>query len=149
MKKRANVMIVAVIAVILVISSYWVYGQSGVELATNTTKEVQEGDFTLHIRVERMDEGVRVFRAIQYTGDESVEIKHQTPLVSVSLKHSNHDYTGSTVSRTLHTADSYHPQDAKTFDVPGEGAYTLFCEANFSVDGEQMTISHQEELIFQ
>ncbi|HLR62299.1 MAG TPA: hypothetical protein VK097_07645 [Lentibacillus sp.] len=127
----------------------WFNGKADAELAGNETSQIQEDDFVLHIRAEPADGGFQVFRAIQYVGDESVEIKHQTPLVSVSFKQSNHDYTGKTVSSTLGTGNSYHPQGSKTFETPGKGIYTLFCEARFVADGEQMKITHQKKLTFQ
>lgn len=148
MKKKLGIITVVIIVVMLVTSAYWFYGREGAELSNSTTKAIEQDDFILHIGVERIDEGFQVLRAIQYVGKGSVEITHQTPLISVSFKQRNHDYTGSTVSRTLNTGTSYHPQNSKTFAAPEEGDYTLFCEANFTVNGEHMTISHQEELTF-
>lgn len=141
-------MIIGVILIIFV-SLYWLNGQAFTELADNKTMAVQEGDFILHIRAEGVEGGFQVFKAIQYVGDESIEIKHQTPLVSVSVNHPNHDYTGSEITNMLNTGNSYHPQKSKTFKIPEDGTYTLFCEARFAADGEQMTITHQAELIFQ
>ncbi|QKY68881.1 hypothetical protein [Lentibacillus sp. CBA3610] len=149
MKKKLIAVIVLAVTCIIAVTSYLFYGQATAELASNKSREIQQDDFILHIRVERMNEGFQVFRAIQYVGDEQVEIKHQTPLISISFKHQNHDYTGSSVLNTLHTGNSYHPQNAKSFDSPEEGQYLLFCEARFLVNGEQMTISHQEELVFE
>ncbi|HLS10305.1 hypothetical protein [Lentibacillus sp.] len=133
----------------LFVSFYWLNVRADAELANNKTMEIQEGDFILHIRAERSDGGFQVFRAIQYVGDESVEIEHQTPLISVSLSHPNHDYTGNTVSRTLETGNSYHPQDSIQFESPRAGTYTLFCKAEFMADDEQTNITLQEELTFQ
>ncbi|MFD1361531.1 hypothetical protein [Lentibacillus salinarum] len=149
MKKKTVIMIGAVLAVSLAVTAYWLYGQAEAELANNITREIRQEDFILHIRAERIDEGFQVFRSIQYFGDDTVEITHQTPLVSVSFKQQNHDYTGSTVAHTLKTGSSYYPQNAKTFALPKKGVYTLFCEARFSVKGEQKTITHEEELVFQ
>ncbi|GGJ97856.1 hypothetical protein GCM10007063_20270 [Lentibacillus kapialis] len=148
MKKWITVFIGAVL-IITAVSYYWLNSVADAELTSNETSQVKKDDFILHMRIESADEGFQVFRAIQYVGDESVEIKHQTPLVSVSFNHPNHDYTGKTVSNTLTTGNSYHPQGVKTFKTPGEGVYTLFCEARFIVNGEPMKISHQEELTFQ
>ncbi|WP_010530363.1 hypothetical protein [Lentibacillus jeotgali] len=147
--KKWHMVFIGVMLLIAAASFYWLNGGADAELTGNETTQIQEGDFILHIRTESVDGGFRVFRAIQYVGSESVEIKHQTPLVSVSFNHPNHDYTGKTVSNILVTGNSYHPQGPKTFDTPGKGVYTLFCETRFIADGEQKKITHQEELTFQ
>lgn len=132
----------------LVIISYFFFGQAETELANGETNAIQQEDFILHIRVENVDEGFQVFRALQYVGEGSVEIEHHTPLISVSFKNKNHDYTGSTVTKSLNTGISYHPQSAKRFKRPSEGTYTLFCEASFTVNDQHITIDHQQELVF-
>lgn len=145
---RKGVFVLSVLLVCFLISFYWFYEQAGAELSVNQSKEIEKDNFILHIRVEKMDEGFQVFRSIQYVGEEQVEITHQTPLISVSLKHKNHDYTGSNVLRTLTSGSSYHPQGSKTFESPGRGEYTLFCESRFNVEGEEIKINYQENLTF-
>ncbi|SDQ65689.1 hypothetical protein SAMN05216232_2960 [Virgibacillus subterraneus] len=145
---KKGVFVLSILSVFLLISFYWFYEQAGAELTVNQSKEIQQDEFILHIRVEKMSEGFQVFRSIQYIGEEQVEITHQTPLISVSLKHKNHDYTGSNVTRVLTSGSSYHPQGSKTFEAPGRGEYTLFCESRFNVDGEEIKINYQENLMF-
>lgn len=130
-------------------SFYWFYERAGAKLAVNNKAwESQDDDFIVHIRVESIDKGFQVFRSIQYVGQEQIEIVHQTPLVSLSFKHKNHDYTGNTVSRVLKSGSSYHPQNPKIFEAPRKGEYTLFSESRFSVNGKEIKISHEEKLKF-
>ncbi|RYG73998.1 hypothetical protein EU245_03785 [Lentibacillus lipolyticus] len=138
------------ICVILFLSLYLFYGHEDAELVNEKTKEIHKGDFIMHIRVEQADEGFRVFRSVQYTGKEMVKVEHQTPLISVSFKYADHDYTGSTVSKTLRQGSSYHPQDPKMFKAPDEeGKHTLYCETIFTAGGEEITIRHEETLVFE
>ncbi|WP_430786296.1 hypothetical protein VBD025_13425 [Virgibacillus flavescens] len=109
----------------------------------------EEKDFIVHIRVEEIDEEIKVYRSLQYTGDETVEIEHQTPLISISLRNKNHDFTGSRVKKVMESGDSYYPQKAKLISKPQEGEYTLYCLAEFQVDGESRSIEHTENLIFE
>lgn len=141
--------VAAIILIIGISSSFWFYGRAGAELTTNTTGQIHKNDFTLNIRVEKIDEGFRVLRSIRYSGAENIEIDHQTPLVSVSFKNKNHDYTGSTVTKVLTPGSSYHPQNPKTFEAPSEGEYTLYSESRFQVDGNEVTINNEENLIFE
>ncbi|ALX47307.1 hypothetical protein [Lentibacillus amyloliquefaciens] len=147
--KRILVISALAAVCILAIVSYFFYGQEAeAELTNGNTNATQQEDFILHIRVESMEEGFQVSRALQYVGEGSVEVEHQTPLVSVSFKNQNHDYTGSTMTKTLNTGNSYHPQGPKTFEAPRSGTYILFCEARFMVNDKFITINHQEELEF-
>lgn len=106
-------------------------------------------DFILHIRVEEAEEQIKIYRSLQYIGSETVEIQHQTPLISVSLRQKNHDFTGSRVNKVLDYGDSYYPQKAKAIEVKKEGEYTLYCLAEFKVNGESKIIEHTEELLFE
>lgn len=111
------------------------------------TKKVE--DFVLHIRVEEVEGQVAVFRSLQYIGEESIEIEHQTPLISVSLNPKNHDFTGSTVKKVMRSGDSYYPQKAKRMKISEEGEYVLYCLAKFQVNGEKKKIKHTEVLRMQ
>ncbi len=97
MKRTAKAIII--ICVFLLLLLYLYYELEDAELASGKTREIHKGDFVMHIQVERMDEGFRVYRSVQYTGEDPVTVKHQTPLISLSFKRRNHDYTGSTVAK--------------------------------------------------
>ncbi|GAA0613761.1 hypothetical protein GCM10009001_33750 [Virgibacillus siamensis] len=143
------VIALGILLIIMAGSYYFYYTYANAELtAENTTASVHADDFVLHVRVEKEESGFRVFRSIQYVGEGEVRIVHQTPLISVSFRHKNHDYTGSTVSEALGEDSNYHPQDPKHFESPKKGEYTLYCKAKFSVDGEEKKITHSEKLTF-
>lgn len=123
------------------------FGQATLVASQAGSAELE--DFILHIRVEEVDHEIKIFRSLQYMGEESIEIEHHTPLISVSLNHQNHDFTGSSVVEEMNYGDSYYPQKAKTMKLPEEGEYTLYCFAEFEVDGEEKTIEHTEKLVFE
>ncbi|MFZ3578751.1 hypothetical protein [Virgibacillus sp. DJP39] len=134
----------------LVISIFIFEGFGKTTLVSNRTGSTQFGDFTLHIRVEEENHEVKVFRSIQYRGEKPVEIKHQTPLISVSLGKKNHDFTGSTLKKTLNPGNSYYPQSARIMKVPEKaGVYTLYCLAEFELDGKIEKIEYSEKLTFE
>ncbi|WP_174613078.1 hypothetical protein [Virgibacillus ihumii] len=146
--KKLGFAIVAIL-IILAGSYYFYYTYANAELtADNTTASVSADDFVLHVRVENEEDGFRVYRSLQYVGEGEVNVVHQTPLISVSFRHKNHDYTGSTVSKLLGEDSNYHPQGPKHFESPKMGEYTLYCKAKFSVGGKERKIMHQEELTF-
>ncbi|MFD2761990.1 hypothetical protein [Lentibacillus juripiscarius] len=147
MKRTAKAIII--ICVFLLLLLYLYYELEDAELASGKTREIHKGDFVMHIQVERMDEGFRVYRSVQYTGEDPVTVKHQTPLISLSFKRRNHDYTGSTVAKTLKKGSTYHPQDPKTFKAPNEGEHMLFCESVFKAGKKEVTIQHEEKLVFE
>ncbi len=137
-----------IIVIFLAGVSYWVFARDHAKLAADKNGSKQAGDFILHIRVERVEDGVQVYRSIQYMGKEPVEVKHNTPLISVSLANKNHDYTGSPVKKVLGEGDSYHPQDTFTFKPPKKGKYNLHCQAKFTANGKDVVIDHTEKLEF-
>ncbi|WP_099157890.1 hypothetical protein [Virgibacillus ndiopensis] len=149
MKKIKLVPAILIFSVCLSGIFYWGFQVENATLAANKTGSKQVDDFILHIRVERIENGIRVYRSIQYVGDESIEITHYTPLVSVSLKNKNHDFTGSPVVKKLEKGNSYHPHGSIVINSPDKGTYKLYCKARFSVDGEEMVIDHVENLIFE
>ncbi|WP_164669221.1 hypothetical protein [Virgibacillus doumboii] len=146
---KKGILVGIIVLFICVSWSFWFYGRAGAELTTNKSGQIHKEDFTLNIRVEKIDDGFRVLRSIQYNGEGEIEIEHQTPLISVSFKHKNHDYTGSTVTKVLKAGNSYHPQDPVTFESPSGGEYTLYSESRFNVKGKEITINHEENLIFE
>lgn len=118
-------------------------------LVSSQVGSAEMKDFIVHIRVEEIDDEIKVYRSLQYIGNETVEIEHQAPLISISLQNKNHDFTGSRVKKVMESGDSYYPQKAKLIGKPEEGEYTLYCLAEFQVDGEQRRIMHTEKLIFE
>lgn len=146
MKKLVSMFVVFLV---IIAGYYFYYTYINAELTVeNTTASVHTDEFVMHIRVENDEKGFRVYRSLQYIGEEEVKVVHQTPLISVSFRHKNHDYTGSTVSKGLEKDSNYHPQNPKHFEPPKKGEYTLYCKAIFSVNGKEKKITHQERLSF-
>ncbi|TRM12226.1 hypothetical protein FH966_11340 [Lentibacillus cibarius] len=141
--------IILFLCVIAFISLYLFYARGQAELVCDKASQVVKDDFIMHIRVEDLEDGFKVFRSIQYTGDKPVEMKHQTPLVSLSFKNRNHDYTGNHITKTLRKGSIYHPQKPKTFQDPTPGEYNLYCESAFTVDGKEVAIKLKEKLTFE
>ncbi|WP_088049976.1 hypothetical protein [Virgibacillus dakarensis] len=129
--------------------SLWAFSRGNAQLVTDKSSSKRAGDFILHVRVERADKGIKVYRSIQYVGKEPIEIQHNTPLIAVSLAYKNHDYTGSPVTKVLKEGGSYHPQDAAIIKQTKKGSYNLYCKAKFTVEGEKVVIDHTEKLIFE
>lgn len=126
---------------------YFVTGNQGsLSAAISSSKQVE--DFILHVRVEETDNGIRVLQSLQYVGKEEIVIEHQTPLVSVSFLHDNHDYTGSSVSKVLNEGNIY-PQKIVSFPSPEKGECNLYVNARFNVGNERFLIEHVEELLFE
>ncbi|WP_188453352.1 hypothetical protein [Virgibacillus oceani] len=146
-RKVAIVLLVFIIGLMCFL--YWLFQFNDATLVSNKSISKQVDDFILHIRIEDIDNEVQVFRSIQYMGEDSVKIVHSTPLISVSFKVKNHDFTGGPVSTILGRGESYHPQDAFTFASPKKGKYNLYVKARFCVNGEEMTIDYVENLIFE
>ncbi|GAA0440493.1 hypothetical protein GCM10008983_16870 [Lentibacillus halophilus] len=146
MKKVGSILVI--VSGLLFLSLYLVYGQVDAELVSDKTKEIHKGNFILHIRVEDVENGFQVLRSIQYMGDKPITLKHQTPLISVSFQNRNHDYTGSTISKTVHKGGSYHPQGPKIFKAPTEGEHALYSQSTFTAGGETITINHKDNLLF-
>ncbi|WP_404452412.1 hypothetical protein LG329_18815 [Virgibacillus necropolis] len=148
MKKYKLILYIVPIAVIAILFFVW-NGVGKATLVANQGGSKKIEDFILHIRVEEEDQKIKVYRSLQYIGEESIEIEHQTPLISVSLGHKNHDFTGSKVKEDMTDGDSYYPQKAKTIKIPKKGRYTLYCIARFEINGREKTIEHTEELVFE
>ncbi|MFC4556917.1 hypothetical protein ACFO3D_01685 [Virgibacillus kekensis] len=146
---RRSLVVLFLLSVCLIGSLYWFYGRAGTELAAKKTVNVEEDDFVLHIHVENDDSGFQVYRSLQYLGQGKVEITHRTPLISVSFKQKNHDYTGSNVTEVLDNGRSYYPQGPVSFESPEQGTYKLYCETRFTVNGEKVRINLEETLAFQ
>ncbi|HLT54611.1 MAG TPA: hypothetical protein VK057_00705 [Bacillota bacterium] len=145
MKRRALFLIGIALGISLLLLMFAHEGQSGIKYEKVFSS--RQDDFILHIRVEEMNKGIRILRSLQYVGKDTVEIKHQTPLISVSLQNRNHDYTGSTVKKTLKTGNIYY-QEPVIIDVPIEKESELYVQAKFSVDDEWIYMNHVETLIF-
>ncbi|ASK63670.1 hypothetical protein CFK37_16645 [Virgibacillus phasianinus] len=145
--KKLILSVVSIMAIVILISSWNGFGRAS--LVANQMGKAKFGDFILHIRVEEVNEEIKVFRSLQYMGEDPIEIKHQTPLISISLGRRNHDFTGSNVKEEMKHGDSYYPQKAKIITIPKKGKYTLYCLASFQVEGKDKKIEHSEELIFQ
>ncbi|PAV28801.1 hypothetical protein CIL05_14330 [Virgibacillus profundi] len=126
----------------------WQFIKPEAKLAESKIAEKQVDDFILHMRVNETEKGIQVLQSIQYVGKEIVEIKHQSPLVSVSLLNRNHDYTGSTVSKALKKGDVY-PGEEIIFPSPKKGECNLYLQARFNVNGEEVSIDHVEKLFFE
>lgn len=146
--ERKN-LVFLIFIIILVGFSYWIFARDAAQLVANKNGSKRVDDFILHIDVERMDEGIQVYRSIQYVGKDPVEIQHQTPLIAISFDRKNFDYTGSPVTKVLDEGESYHPQDAMAFKSPEKGTYNVYVEAKFRVNGEKMIINHTVELEFE
>ncbi|MFD1849223.1 hypothetical protein [Oceanobacillus bengalensis] len=141
-----------ILVVILIVSSliigYAVHLSEAGSLITEKAQVKQVGDFILHMKVEKANNGINVFQSLQYVGEEPIEIEHQTPLISVSLGNKNHDFTGSMVSKRLEMGNIYRQEKVKLLPkVKGES--DLHMKANFHVEGEKVTIEHVEKLIFE
>jgi len=149
MKKKSAAIFILLAIIILIGYTYGGFKKSYATLTENKTISKESDNFILHIQVNDDEEGVEVLHSIQYTGKDKVEIQHQTPLVSVSLDDSKHDFTGSYVIKPMEEGNIYHPQEAEILSVP----YLIECElhikAKFEVDGERKVISHVEELKFE
>ncbi len=115
-------------------------------LANSKNVTYHQGDFSIHLRVENIHNGIKVYRALEYNGDRPVMVKHRTPLVSISLDEKNHDFTGSNVSKMLEPGDSYRPQGTKQFRIPGRGQYKIHFLARFQV-GEEEVVREESEIL--
>lgn len=109
--------------------------------------EKRVNDFILHMKVEGEEDGIKIHQSIQYVGEDTVKIFHQTPLVSVSISNSSHDYTGSLVHKVMQKGSIYH-QDSVQIPVQHKGKDKLFVEAKFHVGEELVKIEHMEPLMF-
>jgi hypothetical protein len=119
-------------------------------LAENKSFSKQQGDFILHMSVIQVEEGIEVRQSIQYVGEEPVEIKHQSPLVSVSLKDKKPTFTGSMVTKKLSKGNIYYPQDPVVItEIDNIEGSSLYVNARLFTDTEErITIEHVEELEF-
>ncbi len=114
-----------------------------------TTKSKEVGDFILHIHIANSDEdkGIKVFSSLQYIGEESIELEHQTPLVSVVLGDEEHEYTEKKVLKQLNNGNIYHPaESSKVFRITNNSPCELHFKAQFKVNDEEIVIQHTEAL---
>lgn len=144
--KKALVLSLIVIGCFIGIIN-WQFGQVNAKLAKNKEVKKQLDNFILHMRVDETEEGIQVLRSLQYMGEETVEIKHQAPLISVSLSHENHDFTGSLVTKKMNSGNIY-TQEKLVFAAPEKGECNLYVQARFMADDEEILIEHVEKLIF-
>ncbi|WP_085992542.1 hypothetical protein [Oceanobacillus senegalensis] len=122
------------------------YGK-GVTLEEEKAIDKKFEDFILHMKVEQAPRGIYVHQSLQYVGRNPIEIKHQTPLISVSLDNQNHDFTGSLVTRELHRGNIYY-QDTISLPRKQRGECNLYIKARFIANGEIVDIQHVENLMF-
>jgi len=149
MLKKISVFFIFLIIIILLGFTYSIFTKSYVTLTENKTISKSLDDFILHVRVNDNKDGVEVMHSIQYTGEDSVEIQHQTPLVSVSMVNAKHDFTGSYVTKPMEEGDIYHsPQKADILSSLNKNECNLYVKAKFQVEGEKKVIEHVEELTF-
>ncbi|CDQ40295.1 MULTISPECIES: hypothetical protein [Virgibacillus] len=146
--KKKFILIIIVIGAVFIALIYGGFGNANAKLVENKTVTKQEGDFILHISIENADAGVKVYSSIQYVGDNPVIIEHRAPLVSISLDQQQHKYTGSPVSKELNKGNIYHPPYSNEFDIQNRPCASLYLEARFKVDDEEIRIQHVEELEF-
>ncbi|WP_249869950.1 hypothetical protein [Oceanobacillus saliphilus] len=123
-----------------------VKGKETLVTATSTINGAE--DFLLHLRVEEANKGIQIQRSLQYIGKEKVLIEHRTPLVSVSYNKSNHDFTGSFISKELNKGDIYDAHDV-TLPYPESKDNNIYIHASFISNGKQINIDHVEQLTFQ
>ncbi|MFC2949448.1 hypothetical protein [Virgibacillus sediminis] len=143
-----RIFVISIVSLTAVLAVTYIFIQEEpVTLAEEKSAYKQNGEFILRIKVEGAEPDIIVHQSLQYIGEEPVEIKHRTPLVSVSLFHRNHDYTGSFMSRKMEKGDIHH-QDAVAITVDEKGKQNLYIQARFRADGDEMEIDHVEELMF-
>lgn len=106
-------------------------------------------DFIIHIRLEPLDEGFQVLRAIEYTGEESVEIRHRSPLIQVTVNVDNATFTGSPVKKRMEPGYQYHPQKPLTFDSLVRGEHTLYVHAQFFLGEERIDVKTKKSIHFE
>jgi hypothetical protein len=147
MKKVFGILILLAF-IALIVYTYGNFSKSYATLSENKMIAKESDNFILHVQVNDNEEGVEVLHSIQYTGKGQVEIRHQSPLVSVSLLDHNHDFTGSYVMKAMEEGNIYHPQKAAILSVPHKDECNLYIKARFEVDGEMKIINHVEELQF-
>lgn len=145
MKKAAVLSLIVIICLLGII--YWQFGQVNAKLVESKEIKKQQGNFILHMRVDETDNGIQVLRSLQYVGEDTIEIDHQTPLISVSISNENHDFTGSLVTKTMNSGNIY-PQEKLLFEAPDEGECNLYVQARFNADGKEVLIDHIEKLLF-
>ncbi|RKQ37320.1 hypothetical protein [Oceanobacillus halophilus] len=142
-------MIIIVFILFLVFFVYIFASAQGEVTRLDKEKSIEKklDDFILHMKVERGDNGIKIHHSLQYVGDESIRIEHQTPLVSISLQTKNHDFTGSMVPKYLQKGSIYY-QEPVTLSTEGKGEKNLYVKAKFLADGEPVNIEHVETLRF-
>jgi flagellar basal body-associated protein FliL len=127
---------------------YFVMGSSKAKLVEPVEIKKVSEDFVIHIRAEKIDQGFQVLRSLEYIGEESIKIMHRTPLISVSVDHDNHRFTGSPVAKTLEQGDVYYPQDPQTFSALEKGDHVLLVHAQFVIEGKEVNIKSEKAIRF-
>lgn len=144
MKKLISLLLILIL--IGVACGVWL-DRSGT-LVYSKSLQQEADDFLLHIRIEGVDEGVKILRSIQYIGEEDVEITHQSPLISVSIADDSHSFSGESISKKMKKGTIYHQEEA-VLPVQDKGIRELSIHAKFSCNKEEINIKHIEELEFQ
>lgn len=142
-----RVYLIVVILLIAIISMVIPTNIDSTPLVHEKAIHKQVGDFIVYIKVEGAKDGIKVLNSLQYVGEKPIEIKHQTPLVSICLGQKNHDYTGSLVTKRLQEGSIYY-QEEETLQTELEGENNLYVKARFIADGELVSIDHVEKLVF-
>ncbi|MCT2534348.1 hypothetical protein NC661_09840 [Aquibacillus koreensis] len=131
------------------IGFYWMVESTNAKLVEPIKIKEEFEEFIVHIRVENIDEGIKILRSLEYRGEEPVTIEHRTPLTSVDISKNNNDFTGSFVTKNLNAGDIYRPQEPKVYESPSKGKYTLHMHTQFFIDGEPINITSEEEVVFE
>ncbi|MFC4404742.1 hypothetical protein [Gracilibacillus xinjiangensis] len=108
----------------------------------------QYEDYIIHIRIEPTNDGFKVLRSLEYTGDERVEIKHRTPLTAVTINRNNPVFTGSHRTMVLNPGYNY-PQEAIRFSNLEKGSHTVYVHTQFFIENERIDIKSEGELYFE
>ncbi|WP_066192744.1 MULTISPECIES: hypothetical protein [Gracilibacillus] len=147
MKKKY--MVIIAFLVVVTISFFIVREWQGASLTETVKFEEQYQDFVVHIQVEPMSEGFMVLRSIQYLGDEDIVIYHRAPLTQVTIDQDNPVFTGSEVEKQLNSGGQYYPQEPLTFSSLKKGEHAIFIHTQFKLEGEQVNIKSEGELVFE
>ncbi|WP_068672543.1 hypothetical protein [Oceanobacillus sp. Castelsardo] len=110
--------------------------------------EKKVDDFVIHMKVEREKSGIEVHHSLQYLGEDTIEILHQTPLISVSLLNKNHDFTGSLVHKKMEKGNIYYQEPKTLSQIDKKGEWNLYVKAKFLVNNKLVNIEHVEPLMF-
>ncbi len=145
--KKKSLLFIVVGGVVFLIIFYLGVGNRGITIKETTTRSKEVGDFILHIHIANVDEGIKVFSSLQYTGEGTVEVEHLNPLVSVVLGDEEHQYENDITIKQLSNGNIYHhPNSNKVFRMVKDSPCKLYFKAKFKVNNEEITIDHKEIL---